>query len=287
MDLMAFHISHVLSWTVAGFFAISACFISLRHIYLHGKYYTRPELQKFILVILFMIPVSAIGSWLSLRFKEHSMYIDLIRDCYEAFVIYSFVELLIGYGGGEKKLLETLEKHPPMHHMFPFNFLPHFRTNKRFLSLCQLAVIQYVFVKPSMALLAIILDENGLYGEGKFEWDRGYGYITFINNIAVTIAMYGLLYFYHAISEDLEHISPLKKLLCVKAVLFVSFWQGVVIAVLAKYGLIHSTVMDTLEEVETELQDFMICFEMVFAAIAHNYAYSYFEFMKSEKKKNK
>jgi hypothetical protein len=66
--------------------------------------------------------------------------------------------------------------------------------------------------------------------------------------------MYGLLYLYHAIQDDLAYISPLKKLLCVKAVLFVSFWQGIVIAVLANYKIIHETAYATLEEVEIELQ---------------------------------
>jgi len=215
------------------------------------------------------------------------MYVDLIRDCYEAFVIYSFVEMLIEWSGGEKHLLEALEKHPKMHHMFPFNFLPHFKTDRKFLYRCKRVVLQYVFVKPLMAALAIVLDEMDLYDEGNFSVERGYLYITIINNLSVTFAMYGLLYFYHAIQDHLAYISPLKKLLCIKAVLFVSFWQGVICSMLAKVDVVHATASLSLEQVETELQDFLICFEMVFAAIAHDFAFSYADFVPKDKSEEK
>jgi len=233
-----------------------------------------------------MSPIYALASWLSLRFVRYSMYVDLIRDCYEAFVIYSFVEMLIQYSGGERKLLEALEKHPKMHHMFPFNFLPHFKTDRKFLYACKKAVLQYVFVKPTMAALAIILDELDLYDEGHFALDTGYLYITVINNLSVTFAMYGLLYFYHAIQDHLASISPLKKLLCIKAVLFLSFWQGVICAMLAKVNIVHATASLTLDQVETELQDFLICFEMFFAALAHDFAFSYTSFVPSSDKRS-
>jgi len=193
-------------------------------------------------------------------------------------VIYSFVAALIEYAGGEKKLLEILEKHPKMHHMFPFNFLPHFKTDKRFLFTCKRVVLQYVFVKPITAVTAILLDEFDLYDEGKWDLSKGYAYISVINNLSVTFAMYGLLYFYHAVQDDLKHVSPLKKLLCIKAVLFLSFWQAIAISVLAHFDLIHGTAKASLDQVEVELQDFLICFEMVFAALAHGFAYSYKEF---------
>jgi len=213
------------------------------------------------------------------------MYLDLIRDCYEAFVIYSFVYALIQYAGGEQKLLLILEKHPKMHHMFPFNFLPHFKADKKFLLTCKRIVLQYVFIKPLTAIIAIALDEMDLYEEGKFSWDKGYAYITIVNNLSVTFAMYGLLYFYHAIQDDLKHLNPLYKLLCIKAVLFLSFWQGVAISGLASANIIQGTAVSSLNKVETELQDFLICFEMFFASLAHGYAYSYTEFESKNTKK--
>jgi len=42
--------------------------------------YTEPELQRPIVRILFMVPVYAIDSWLSLKFKDYSLVFDLVRD---------------------------------------------------------------------------------------------------------------------------------------------------------------------------------------------------------------
>jgi len=264
---------------IAGIFVLTSIAVSLSHVYQHLRNYTQPRIQKCTIRILLMVPIYALASWLSLRFKMYALYIDLVRDCYEAFVIYSFVSLLIAYAGGEQKLLESLKNHPPMHHQFPFGFLPHFHTDRKFLIYCKRAVLQYVFIKPLTAALAISLDEMGLYEEGSFSLNRGYLYVLIINNISVTFAMYGLLYFYHAIDTILSSIGPLMKLLCIKAVLFLSFWQGMAISIAASFNMIHESAYNSLEQVEVELQDFLICVEMLFASVADRFAYN-FEFFK-------
>jgi hypothetical protein len=41
-----------------------------------------------------------------------------------------------------------------------------------------------------MAAAAILLDELELYDEGHFRMDRGYLYVTIINNLSVTISFF-------------------------------------------------------------------------------------------------
>ena len=43
------------------------------------------------------VPIYAVDSWFSLRFKEARFYIDPVRECYEAFVIYNFYMYLVAY----------------------------------------------------------------------------------------------------------------------------------------------------------------------------------------------
>lgn len=50
--------------------------------------------------ILFMIPVYSLVSFLSYYFYRHAIYFEVIRDCYEAFVIASFFTLLCTYIAG-------------------------------------------------------------------------------------------------------------------------------------------------------------------------------------------
>jgi len=269
-------------WTVAGCFSLLSCLLSFSLMTKHLRYYANPRQQKLIIRIVLMVPIYAVASWLSLCYKDRAVYIDLARDCYEAFVIYSFVALLIDFSGGEAKLKEALKEHGVMHHMFPFGCLPSFRVDGRFLRICRQAVLQYVLVKPSMAVLAIVLDHYDMYDEGHFSWEKGYAYISLINNLSVTIALYGLVYFYHATCDHLSKFKPLNKLLCIKGVLFLSFWQGVVISILAHFNLIHETITMSLDQVETGLQDFLLCAEMLLAAVAHGYAYGVDEYAKAK-----
>lgn len=46
-----------------------------------------------------MVPIYTVDSWLSLRFKSYALYLDMIRDCYESYILYLFLALMIGYIG--------------------------------------------------------------------------------------------------------------------------------------------------------------------------------------------
>ena len=72
---------HMIAWVISGVFAIMSCIITLETVYKHLKYFTRKRRQRNILRILLMVPTYAMDSWLALRFKDASLYLDTIRDC--------------------------------------------------------------------------------------------------------------------------------------------------------------------------------------------------------------
>jgi predicted membrane chloride channel (bestrophin family) len=45
--------------------------------------------------------------------------------------------------------------------------------------------------------------------------------------VAVSIAMYCLIQFYYQIKDDINQYSPLLKIVSIKLVIFLSFWQSV------------------------------------------------------------
>lgn len=45
--------------------------------------------------------------------------------------------------------------------------------------------------------------------------------------VAVSIAMYCLIQFYYQIKDDISQYSPLLKIVSIKLVIFLSFWQSV------------------------------------------------------------
>ncbi|GAA6071785.1 transmembrane protein 184C isoform X1, partial [Tachysurus ichikawai] len=118
----------------------------------------------------------------------------------------------------------------------------------------------------------------GVYDEGNFSSKNAWTYLVIMNNLSQLFAMYCLVLFYKTLREELSPIKPVGKFLCVKLVVFVSFWQAVLIALLVKVGVIsdsHTWDWDSVEAVATGLQDFIICVEMFLAAIAHHFSFTY------------
>lgn len=108
----------------------------------------------------------------------------------------------------------------------------------------------------------------------------GYIYITIIYNISVSLALYGLYLFYFATRDLLTPFEPVLKFCTVKSVIFLSFWQGVGLAILEKAEVISPIVSDgattsSAGTVSAGYQNFFICLEMLFAAIALRYAFPY------------
>jgi len=79
-------------------------------------------------------------------------------------------------------------------------------------------------------------------------------------------------------------MKPLGKFLCIKAVVFFSFFQGVLLMVLIEIGFItQAFVPESMHinnyDMSRNLQDFLICFEMLIAAIAHVFVFSHKPFV--------
>jgi hypothetical protein len=289
----------------------SSLFSHTTEIVNHLLNFNRPELQRHVVRILWMVPIYAVESWTALRFKEIALYLSTAREAYESLVIYSFLMYLIAYLGEEVQLRVTLSKKDPhaTGHLWGFRSIlsPWNAHNGTFLRRCKQGVLQYVCVKLGCALLALVLLSihvpraaagppanatnvtnaslsydvvvaNGtagpthpledLYGEGHFALNRGYVYIAFFTNFSQMVAMYCLVLFYHATYEELKPIKPLAKFLCVKAVVFMTFWQSVGISALVQAGVIHETATYTTEDVALGLQSFIICVEMFFAGVS-------------------
>ena len=55
-------------------------------IYVHLRYYSCPNEQRWIVRVLFIVPIYSFDSWLSLLFfskDEYYVYFNTVRDCYE------------------------------------------------------------------------------------------------------------------------------------------------------------------------------------------------------------
>ncbi|KDR79314.1 hypothetical protein GALMADRAFT_208731 [Galerina marginata CBS 339.88] len=267
---------------LAGLSTLVAVLVSMMSIFLQLRNYRKPALQRMVVRIMVMVPLYAISSLISLFSVEAAFVIDAIRDIYEAFVIYCFFVLLLSYLGGERSLLILLHGRPPKDPVFPINLFKReidVSDPYTFLFLKR-GILQYVQIKPLLAATTLILKAVGKYNEGDFRANSGYLYVSIVYNISICLSLYCLAMFWVCVNDDLKPFRPVPKFLCVKGILFFSFWQSIGISTLVAARVITKLGPYTdSEHVSVALTDLLICIEMPLFAIAHNYAFSYRDFI--------
>ena len=228
---------------------------------MHLKNYTQPAHQRFIIRICFMVPIYAICSWLSLLHRPASLYLDTFRDCYESWVVYNFLNLCLAYVGGPGNVVNRMagkEVEPSCWAMTCC--LPPLPIDGVYIRRCRQGAIQFVLLKPILAGLTMLLTWGGVYGDNEIEADKAYPYITFVYNMSYTLALYALLLFYLGAHDLLKPYKPVMKFVLVKSVIFLTFWQSIVCAILVSDGVLETGADGRA------LQNVLICVEMIIAA---------------------
>ncbi|KAG8367120.1 hypothetical protein BUALT_Bualt16G0039500 [Buddleja alternifolia] len=240
---------HLPAVIVAGCFVLVALVLSLLLTFQHLRSYNNPSEQKWIVAVIFMVPVYATESLLSLSNAKFSLACDILRNCYEAFALYAFGSYLIACLD-----VHSLGFKSSVHHCSAF---------------AEIGVHFKMILKTLCAFLAFVLELCGVYGDGEFKWYYGYPYITVVLNFSQMWALFCLVQFYNVTHQRLEPIKPLAKFISFKAIVFATWWQGVGIVLLCTFG-----VLPKEGRFQTGLQDFLICIEMAIAAIAHIFVFS-------------
>uniref|UniRef100_A0A7I4A3R7 Uncharacterized protein n=3 Tax=Physcomitrium patens TaxID=3218 RepID=A0A7I4A3R7_PHYPA len=238
---------------LAGCFVGFTLALSSYLLFQHLSTYNGPSEQRWLIGIIFMVPVYSVASFVSLSWPDISIECNILGSCYEAFAMYSFSRYLIAcLGEGEAAILklEKLESigphqpllgHPSDHHLayhpVPFNwFLEPWQLGRQFFDAVKFGIVQYMILKTTCVWLSLFLEQFDLYGKDEFDWDKGYPYITFVLN----------------------------------------FSQGVIIAFIFSSGLAFrwfSKKAIFRGHVQSGLQDLLICMEMAIAALVHVFVY--------------
>ena len=108
------------------------------------------------------------------------------------------------------------------------------------------------------------------------DWDSVQFWIyklpVIIQNISIFVAFTGLLKFYHIVEKELEWCRPFAKFLCIKGVVFMTFWQGMALQILAETTNLGDGV-DSPVDWSEGIQNILICLEMLLFSIAHFYCF--------------
>ncbi|KAI3770728.1 hypothetical protein L6452_01870 [Arctium lappa] len=252
---------------------MGAIALAILHIYRHLLNYTEPTYQRFIVRIIFMVPVYALMSFLSLIFNESTIYFNSIREIYEAWVIYNFLSLCLEWVGGPGAVVLSLTGRVLKPNLCLMTCcFPPIPLDGRFIRRCKQGCLQFVILKPILVALTFVFYAKGKYQDGNFSAKQSYLYITIIYTISYSMALYALALFYVACRDLLKPFNPVPKFIIIKSVVFLTYWQGVLVFLAAKSGYIKDA------EEAAEIQNFIICFEMLLAALGHLYAFPYKEY---------
>ncbi|KAH7631159.1 organic solute transporter Ostalpha-domain-containing protein [Sordaria sp. MPI-SDFR-AT-0083] len=284
---------HSLALIIAAASVVVAVAMSFYLIMRHATNYTVPNEQKQIIRILFMVPIYACSSFLSLRFYYHAIYFQVLSDCYEAFAISSFFSLMCHYIApdlhSQKEYFREMQ--PIKDWVWPINWMAKCcgghrkgpwrtpRSGLTWFNIIWIGVYHYCFVRVAMTVAAVLSQYHGRYCESSNSPMFGHIWIVAIQSIAVTIAMYALIQFYaqlHA-TPQLSPQQPFLKVLAIKLVIFLSFWQSVAISV-GTSETIHVIKPNSVlayPDIKVGIPSLLLCFEMACFAILHLWAFPY------------
>lgn len=252
---------------------------------MHATHYSKPREQRHIMRILFMVPIYCAESILCFYFYQKSVYFEVLGSCYEAFALSSFFTLLCHYAAPD---LHTQKDYfrgvRPKPWLWPLNWFAKCcggergcwrtpRSGLTWFNVIWVGIYQYCFIRVTMTVVAVITEAFGKYCEASLSPAFSHVWVLVIESIAVSIAMYCLIQFYYQIRQDVAQYSPFLKILAIKLVIFLSFWQSTVISFLSSAGALKVSDKLANQDIQIGLPNLLLCIEMAIFAILHFFAF--------------
>lgn len=266
---------------VAFYSSIIATTIIFASIYLHLLNYRKPLEQRLMIRIQLIVPLFALSCY-SMLYNQTSLFnkfiLEPIREVYEAFVIYTFFSLLTGMLGGERNIIIMTSGRVPVNHPGVLgHVLPPMDISDPYCFLnIKRGILQYVWLKPVICISIIICEIGGWYNVNDMSFGSIYLWLTLFYNFSVTLSLYCLAVFWKILWNDLKPFKPVGKFLCVKLIIFASYWQGIIIGILNAFHVLPgSSDNDQQFSIGVCIQNALLCVELIGFAIGHWYSFSY------------
>jgi hypothetical protein len=274
------HFFYHLGLISASLMVLTTIAITAHLVWSHAATFEQPRMQVHVMRILVMAPVYSFVSSLSILNPENAEFYSFSRDCYEALTIYSFFKLLIEMLGGEAECAIRMSRKqsvpllPPLNHVMD-PWLPGEAT----LIACKDGILQYVVIKPLCAFIVLVCTFADSLHAHEWRFDGAWAWVFVISNISQVSAMYFLIYFYFICQEELAVYNPVPKFLVVKLVVFATFWQNILLGIIRRLGLFDDDGEFSPLDVEAQIENWIVCVEMLIIAIMHHKIFSVEEFV--------
>ncbi|XP_038055689.1 transmembrane protein 184C-like [Patiria miniata] len=262
-----------------AFFAMVASLaISAWGIINHIQCFTRPAMQKYIIRILLMIPIFELTSWFALRFPDSGIYLESIRQLYQAVLVYNYVVYLVAFFEEVPNFDNRLAMKPQIRVPRPFCWKKA-TPNKRLIQKCKYGMFSYKIIRIVFTIISLTAFQTKTFLQGWFSPDGAYLWVTIFLTIAQICAMFCLSLLRKVTREELQMLpKSSSQFVGVHLALFFDHFQTMFLRLLANSGAIKSSYpgfVGDKQEFATMLENFLLCFEMVLVALLFNYAFDY------------
>ncbi|KAJ0946650.1 putative organic solute transporter subunit alpha/Transmembrane protein [Helianthus annuus] len=215
----------------------------------HLYYWKNPKQQSAIMIIILMAPIYAVYSFVGVldlkSSKPFLLLLDLIKESYEALVVVKFLALLYSYVDMDvsKDIVPDGIKGREIRLGFPMTiWQPRaIYMNHQTLKLLKYCTWQFAVTRPTCSILMIGLRLLGMYP-----------------------------------SSELKPHKPVAKFSCIIGIIFFGFWQGALIELLVRSGVIKSHhFWLEVEHVGEAIQNVVILVELVLFSVFQQYAFHF------------
>ncbi|GAM22861.1 hypothetical protein SAMD00019534_060360, partial [Acytostelium subglobosum LB1] len=170
------------------------------------------------------------------------------------------------YCRGEQNLVNHLMCQHRIKMPFPLMCI-NFRPSKRFIQVCRIGIFQFILIKPLLSIVDLVL---------VYTHRNKIAHIDLILRLIILasgcVAMYLLTFFYLLGRQEMSPYRPLLKFLSIKIVMFLGFWQNLVILLLFKFDIIPTFLG---EHTNARLANALLVIEMCGVSILHLYSFPY------------
>ncbi|GME49328.1 putative duf300 domain-containing protein [Neofusicoccum parvum] len=278
---ISIHLGFLFTWLAC----VLSFYLSLRH----AVNYTKPNEQKQILRILFMVPAFSITAFLSIKFYEAHVYLEAAHQFYEALVLAAFFMLLCNFLAPDLKTFKEA-----FTHVKPRPWVSRPRCLKkrraaeqtedpaasrstwpRYINIVCLSIFQYTVVKLIVSIITLATEAAGVFCAESNSLNYAHIYVNVTQTISLTVAMAILFHFYTQFKQDLGPHSPFLKFLAIKVVIGLSYAQEALFDMLAgkEDAPLQPTATISIQTLQVGLPNLILCFETMIFAILHLWAY--------------
>ena len=156
---------------------------------------------------------------------------------------------------------------------------PRYANARRWFRIIKVGILQFMLVKPLTAITTFVLAHFHRLHWSPFHVFEAlttpHAVLVFTDNVSICVSLYCLVCFCVALMRDLAPYRPVAKFICLKGILFASYWQYVALLLLDQLSSWTGTIL--LPAPPDTVQAWLICFEMVVAAWGHAIAFNYEE----------